>query len=90
MRFGFVDEQGLVGDLDVAVVARADHAILDVVGHLVVGGQQPAAVRERQQQRRRAEADDDRRQHERLRHRVGEVIRIAGADQRPGCRAGPS
>ena len=61
-----------VGDLDVGA-GLADDAVVGVVGHLVVVGQQPAAVGQREQQRRDAEADDDRRQHERLRDRVGEV-----------------
>ncbi len=74
-----------VGDLDVGA-GLADGAVVGVVGHLVVVGQQPAAVGEREQQRRDAEADDDRRQHERLRDRVGEVTLIAGADDR---RAAP-
>ena len=75
-----------VGDLGVGGVA-ADVAVVDVVLHLVVGGQQPAAVGEGEQQGGDAEADDDRRQHERLRQRVGEVGRVAGADQRRLRRA---
>ena len=53
-----------VGDLGVRCLVATDAAVLDVVGNLVVGGQQPAAVGEREQQGRDAEADDDRGQHQ--------------------------
>ena len=70
-----------VGQLDVDAVA-ADAAVLDVVGDLVVLGEQPAAVGEGEQQGGDAEADHDRREHERLGQRVGEVGGVAGSDDR--------
>ena len=65
-----------------STAVAADAAVLDVVGDLVVLGEQPTAVGEGEQERRDAEADHDRRQHEGLGQRVGEVGGVAGADDR--------
>ena len=67
---------------ELVLCSAGDVPVLDVVFDHVVVGHLPAAESEGEQERGDAERDHDRRQRERLRQRVGEVLPVAGADDR--------
>ena len=80
----------LVDDFLVSGRPASDAAILEVVLHLVVVGEDPAAVGQGQQERSDPEGDDDGREGERLRKRIAEQGAVAPPDREAGVLAGRS